>query len=147
MENNLSTQRKISVLTTYDGAVFYLDEKQDRALQSLGKGDKIDIEGSLVFYGNIKGIYSVSQWQIMNPVEHSSSERELPKYEIQSYTKEKYLKCLKKMIEAFKGHFEGRKIPDNSQKILTKLIEKYNRIEQEPEDKKFNNPALDFIKL
>lgn len=141
----LSTERKVSVISTYDDAVFYLNEEQDRKLSQLGNNDKINIEGNTIKCSNIRGIYTIEKWQEMHPFEHIGTEKELPKFERTFYDKEQYLNIIKKMITAFRNHFEGRKIPLESQKILTTMIKKYKEIEKKPENTKFN--SLDFIKL
>jgi hypothetical protein len=147
----LTKDRKVSVLETYDGKEFFLNAEQDKKIQELESGGKaiINYNGryETIFYGNIKGIYSMEIWQQYSKKEHLNTEKELPKTEPVIYTKKTYLKTLKHMIDGFKKGFEGREIPQTSQKILTRMLEKYEKIDKQPEDKKFNNPALDFIKL
>lgn len=143
----LSTERKVSVISTYDDAVFYLNEEQDRKLSQLGNNDKINIEGSTIKCSNIRGIYTIEKWQEMHPVEHTGTEKELPKFERTFYDKEQYLNIIKKMITAFRNHFEGRNMPEASQRIIAKMIEKYEKIKEAPEDKKFLSSELNFINL
>jgi hypothetical protein len=147
----LTKDRKVSVLETYDGKEFFLNAEQDKKIQELESGGKViinyDGRHETIFYGNIKGIYSMEIWQQYSKKEHLNTEKELPKTEPVIYTKKTYLKTLKHMIDGFKKGFEGREIPQTSQKILTRMLEKYEKIDKQPEDKKFNNPALDFIKL
>ncbi|MDD4354204.1 MAG: hypothetical protein PHN56_07170 [Candidatus Nanoarchaeia archaeon] len=132
----LTTKRKVSVISTYDNAIFYLDENQDKELQNLEKGDRINIDGNNIFYGNIRGIYTIEQWNKMNPVEHSREEP-LQDFQPVSYSKQRYLKILQTMIDSFKGHFKNREMPEKSKSILNKMLEKYSKAEKEPEDKKF----------
>jgi hypothetical protein len=147
----LTKDRKVSVIETYDGKEIFLNEEQDKKIQQLESGGKAIInyngKNETIYYGNIRGVYSIELWQQYSKKEYGNTETELPKTEPVVYTKKTYLKALKNMIDGFKKAFDGKEIPQNSQKILTRMLEKYEKIEKQPEDKKFNNPALDFIKL
>ena len=143
----LSTDVKVSVISTYDDAVFYLNAEQDRILSRLSNNDKINIEGSTIKCSNIRGIYTIQKWQEMHPVEHTGTEKEIPKFEKTFYRKEQYLQIIQKMITAFRNHFEGRNMPQASQKIIAKMIEKYEKVKEAPEDKQFLSSELSFINL
>lgn len=143
----ITKDRKVSVISTYDNAFFYLNEEQDKKLATLGNNDKIEIEGNLIKCANIRGIYTVQKWLELHPIEHTNTEREIPKIEPIVYNKQRYLKNLKISIEAFKNVFAGREMPEPSQKVLNKLLKKYHEIELEPENKTFTSKELSFIKL
>ena len=120
------------ILKTFTGGNYEITEEQNLKLKSKSLGQNVEIDGRVIRCSNIAEIIPIEEYYQQNPNKRPQTQQykdytsNTITNALKGMTKVKRDRALKKIIEGFEKHFDGREIPFKSRKMLNYFIRKAN---------------------
>jgi hypothetical protein len=126
----LSNQTKTHVIISFTGSHYFINEKDEVRLRTVGGDDNIVINGSVLKGKNIAEILTIKKYYETYPNKkpNINSYGELPKVEPKKYTKQRYIRCIKYVRDGFlRGVSNRNNLKPNQKPILEKMNNAINQ--------------------
>ena len=117
------------MLLTMSGQKIEISENQETQLRKTSNNKLVKLNGITINTSTISAIIPLQEYYKQHPEEKPINIETFSAPKQISFTKQRYIKTLDRMIESFKGVFKGRNIPEQSQNILTFMIMKRKQAE------------------
>ena len=114
---------KTHIITTYTGDKYEITADQERQLETLGKNDKISINGSIIYGGNISGVPKIEDYYRNHPQERPMPEYkalEAPKEE--PLTRERYVNCARQTLKGIRQYIDESPNPTPTALLIAKNL-------------------------
>ena len=132
------------MLLTMSGQKIEISENQEVQLRKTASNKLVKLNGITINTSTISGIIPLQEYYKQHPDEKPVNVETFSAPKPISFTKQKYIDTLDKMITSFKSVFKDRDIPEQSQKILVSIITRKKRAEELSDDAKIE---IDPIKM
>ena len=108
---------KMYNIICHDSTRFEITEQQKEAVYKLSNGNTkgVDINGEFIFFSTIARIEKSKRPHYDLPSLTTTIKKMIP---------DKRKRALESIVKGFKNHFKGRKIPENSQLVLSHFLNK-----------------------